>query len=103
MEGLTANTTTAGSSSAFDEALNASCAHFTDHKIEIRFKAIGRAPILKHQVYKISSSQTFGAVEAFLRAKLGFKDDAALVRSTHLAPLLPTFPHQEGEPGKAKS
>lgn len=49
------------------------------HKISIRFKAIGRAPILKQQIYKISSSQRFGAVTLFLRSQLKVKDGEELV------------------------
>lgn len=36
----------------------------------MRFKAVGSAPILKQQVYKISAAQRFETVVKFLRAKL---------------------------------
>ena len=51
----------------------------TTTKIAIRFKAIGRAPILKQQVYRITASEMFHTVTAFLRKQLRLKDDAALV------------------------
>ncbi|KAF8477173.1 hypothetical protein BDZ91DRAFT_708797 [Kalaharituber pfeilii] len=40
-------------------------------KVTIRFKSIGNAPILKRQVFKISSGAKFGKVVAFLRKQLG--------------------------------
>ncbi len=54
-------------------------------KIAIRFKAIGGAPILKQQVYKITASQRFAAVSSFLRRQLGLDANQELVgKASHL-------------------
>ena len=42
-----------------------------DQKIQVRFHAIGGAPLLKQKVFKISASSKFGSVVSFLRKKLG--------------------------------
>ncbi|KAI9751652.1 MAG: Ubiquitin-like protein [Chaenotheca gracillima] len=39
-------------------------------KVTVRFKAVGSAPILRTQVYKISASQRFETVVNFLRKNL---------------------------------
>ncbi|KAI9827669.1 MAG: Ubiquitin-like protein [Phylliscum demangeonii] len=39
-------------------------------KITVRFKAVGSAPILTKQVYKISAGQRFETVVKFLRSRL---------------------------------
>ena len=44
------------------------CAHVST--VMVRFKAVGSAPILRQQVYKISASQRFETVVNFLRTRL---------------------------------
>ncbi|KAI9826628.1 MAG: Ubiquitin-like protein [Thelocarpon impressellum] len=39
-------------------------------KVTVRFKAVGSAPILRQQVYKISAAQRFETVVNFLRGRL---------------------------------
>ncbi|KIK50838.1 hypothetical protein GYMLUDRAFT_136715, partial [Collybiopsis luxurians FD-317 M1] len=39
----------------------------------VRFKAIGNAPIMKQNFFKITSSNRFQAVIQFLRKELGYK------------------------------
>lgn len=51
-------------------------------KIAIRFKAIGRAPILKQQVYKINSTDRFHSITLFLRRQLAYKEGDELVSWT---------------------
>ena len=72
MEALTAQ------ERAYQEALLASLPDPT-YKVAIRFKPIGRAPILKQQVYKISAAQPFESVSNFLKRQLGKKDQDQLV------------------------
>ena len=48
-------------------------------KISIRFKAIGRARILKSQIFRISAHERFATVETFLRSHLGLKESDELV------------------------
>ena len=40
------------------------------YKVVIRLKAIGSAPILKHQIFKLSSENHFSKVVQFLRKEL---------------------------------
>ncbi|GAA5955834.1 hypothetical protein JCM21900_001730 [Sporobolomyces salmonicolor] len=47
-------------------------------KVVVRFKATGNAPIMKQNLYKISASNRFQAVIAFLRKELGWKPSDAL-------------------------
>jgi ubiquitin-like protein ATG12 len=47
---------------------------FTQEKVIVRFTAIGNAPALRQQVCKISASQKFEAVVAYLRRVLRVKD-----------------------------
>lgn len=49
------------------------------HKVNVRFRAIGRAPVLKQQVYRVSSSERFEAITSFLRRQIGVKDEEQLV------------------------
>ncbi|CAI2177113.1 10515_t:CDS:2 [Funneliformis geosporum] len=42
-------------------------------KVIVRFRAIGNAPILKQNLYKISASNKFQAVIQFLRKELNYK------------------------------
>ena len=46
----------------------------------MRFKAVGNAPIMKQNLYKITASNRFQAVIAFLRKELGWKTGDPLVR-----------------------
>ena len=46
----------------------------------MRFKAVGNAPIMKNNFYKITASNRFQAVIAFLRKELGWKAGDPLVR-----------------------
>ncbi|GJN89559.1 hypothetical protein Rhopal_002546-T1 [Rhodotorula paludigena] len=47
-------------------------------KVVVRFKATGNAPIMKQNFYKISSSNQFRTVIAFLRKELGWKPSDSL-------------------------
>ncbi|KAF9957079.1 hypothetical protein BGZ72_002181 [Mortierella alpina] len=42
-------------------------------KVIVRFRAIGNAPILKQNIYKITASNKFMAVIQFLRKELNYK------------------------------
>ncbi|EXX75816.1 hypothetical protein RirG_038670 [Rhizophagus irregularis DAOM 197198w] len=42
-------------------------------KVIVRFRAIGNAPILKQNLYKINASNKFQAVIQFLRRELNYK------------------------------
>lgn len=48
--------------------------------VVVRFKAVGNAPIMKQNFYKITSSNRFQAVIQFLRRELGWKAGDPLVR-----------------------
>jgi ubiquitin-like protein ATG12 len=52
--------------------------HPPAEKITVRFKAIGSAPILKQQVYRISSDQKFSVLVKFLRKQLKYKASDSL-------------------------
>jgi ubiquitin-like protein ATG12 len=45
----------------------------------VRFRAIGNAPILKQNFYKITASNKFQAVIQFLRKELQYKAEDPLV------------------------
>ncbi|KAI1315393.1 hypothetical protein EDD11_000897 [Mortierella claussenii] len=47
-------------------------------KVVVRFRAIGNAPILKTNVYKITASNKFLAVIQFLRKELNYKQSDPL-------------------------
>ena len=49
--------------------------------VVVRFKAVGNAPIMKQNFYKITSSNRFQAVIQFLRKELGWKAGDPLVSS----------------------
>lgn len=51
----------------------------------MRFKAIGGAPIMKQNLYRITASNRFQAVIQFLRKEIGWKPGDTLVRLTVLA------------------
>lgn len=53
--------------------------------VVVRFKATGNAPIMKQNFYKISSSNQFRTVIAFLRKELGWKPSDSLVRTAFTA------------------
>jgi len=48
--------------------------------VVVRFKAVGNAPIMKQNFYKITASNRFQAVVQFLRKELGWKASDPLVR-----------------------
>jgi len=48
--------------------------------VVVRFKAVGNAPIMRQNFYKITASNRFQAVIQFLRRELGWKAGDALVR-----------------------
>jgi hypothetical protein len=50
--------------------------------VVVRFKAVGNAPIMKQNFYKITASNRFQAVIQFLRKELGWKSGDPLVRAT---------------------
>ncbi|KAH8816150.1 ubiquitin-like protein ATG12 [Xylogone sp. PMI_703] len=68
----------------------ASAGEFPTAKITVRFKAVGSAPTLRQQVCKISSSQRFEAVVAYLRRvlKVGERDSVFLYVNSSFAPAL---------------
>ncbi len=45
----------------------------------VRFKAVGNAPIMKQNLYKITASNRFQAVIQFLRRELGWNAGEPLV------------------------
>ncbi|KAF5391224.1 hypothetical protein D9757_003052 [Collybiopsis confluens] len=47
-------------------------------KVIVRFKAVGNAPIMKQNFFKITSSNRFQAVIQFLRKELGYKGSEPL-------------------------
>ena len=48
--------------------------------VVVRFKAVGNAPIMKQNFYKITAANRFQAVIQFLRKELGWKAGDPLVR-----------------------
>jgi hypothetical protein len=48
-------------------------------KVVVRFKAIGNAPIMKNNYFRITAFNRFQAVIQFLRKELGWKQGDALV------------------------
>jgi hypothetical protein len=51
----------------------------TSCAVVVRFKATGNAPIMKQNFYKITASNQFRTVTAFLRKELGWKPSDPLV------------------------
>lgn len=49
-------------------------------EVVVRFKAVGNAPIMKQNLYKITSTNRFQTVIQFLRKELGWKAGDPLVR-----------------------
>ncbi|KAF8233848.1 putative ubiquitin-like modifier [Tricholoma matsutake] len=54
-------------------------------KVIVRFKAVGNAPIMKQNFYKITSSNRFQAVIQFLRKELGWQAGEPLFTYINLA------------------
>ncbi|KAK7457087.1 Ubiquitin-like protein [Stygiomarasmius scandens] len=54
-------------------------------KVIVRFKAVGNAPIMKQNFFKITSSNRFQAVIQFLRKELGYKGNEPLHTYINLA------------------
>ncbi|KAG5634596.1 hypothetical protein H0H81_001438 [Sphagnurus paluster] len=54
-------------------------------KVIVRFKAVGNAPIMKQNFYKITSSNRFQAVIQFLRKELGWAPGEPLFTYVNLA------------------
>ncbi|KAG8935003.1 Ubiquitin-like protein [Tulasnella sp. 419] len=54
-------------------------------KIVVRFKAVGNAPIMKQNFYRITASNRFQAVIQFLRKELGWKSSDPLFTYINLA------------------
>ncbi|RDB15069.1 Ubiquitin-like protein ATG12 [Hypsizygus marmoreus] len=54
-------------------------------KVIVRFKAVGNAPIMKQNFYKITSSNRFQAVIQFLRRELGWQAGEPLFTYVNLA------------------
>jgi ubiquitin-like protein ATG12 len=48
--------------------------------VVVRFKAVGNAPIMKQNFFKVTVSNRFQAVIQFLRKELGWKQGEPLVR-----------------------
>jgi len=67
-----------------------SAGNFPQPKIQVRFQAVGNAPTLRQQICKISSSQRFEQVVAYLRKilKVGQKDSVFLYVNSSFAPAL---------------
>ena len=55
------------------------CACARAPTVVVRFKAVGNAPIMKQNFYKITASNRFQAVIQFLRKELGWKQGDPLV------------------------
>ncbi|KXN89032.1 Ubiquitin-like protein ATG12 [Leucoagaricus sp. SymC.cos] len=54
-------------------------------EIVVRFKAVGNAPIMKQNFYKINSTNRFQAVIQFLRKELGWQAGEPLFTYINLA------------------
>ncbi|KAF8122409.1 putative ubiquitin-like modifier [Boletus edulis] len=54
-------------------------------KVVVRFKAVGNAPIMKQNFYKITAANRFQAVIQFLRKELGWKTGEPLFTYINLA------------------
>lgn len=52
--------------------------------VVVRFKAVGNAPIMKQNFYKITASNRFQTVIQFLRKELGWKSGDPLVRNVNI-------------------
>ncbi|KAI4517058.1 APG12-domain-containing protein [Schizophyllum commune] len=76
-----------GDSEHYEEALKALETYKKKDpaKVVVRFKAVGNAPIMKQNFYKITSSNRFQAVIQFLRKELGWKAGDPLFTYINLA------------------
>ncbi|KAI0725366.1 putative autophagy-related protein 12 [Fomitopsis betulina] len=54
-------------------------------QVPILFKAIGNAPIMKQNLYKINAQNQFRAVVRFLRKQLGYKPQDPLLTYINLS------------------
>lgn len=54
--------------------------------VVVRFKAVGNAPIMKQNFFRVTVSNHFQAVIQFLRRELGWKAGDPLVSERYLAP-----------------
>ncbi|TIA82148.1 hypothetical protein E3P89_01324 [Wallemia ichthyophaga] len=59
--------------SAVDDIVDIEAA-YNEHGVVVRFKAIGAAPIMKQNFYKISDSNKFSTVIQFLRKECGLSN-----------------------------
>ncbi|KAF9465435.1 APG12-domain-containing protein [Collybia nuda] len=77
----------AENSDTFDEAIKAleTYKKRDPSKVIVRFKAVGNAPIMKQNFYKITSSNRFQAVIQFLRKELGWQAGEPLFTYINLA------------------
>lgn len=66
--------------------------------VVVRFKAVGNAPIMKQNFYKITASNRFQAVVQFLRKELAWKASDPLVRV-----MSPEQPHSDAYLGWVSS
>ena len=53
--------------------------------VVVRFKAVGNAPIMKQNFFRVTVSNRFQAVIQFLRKELGWKPGEPLVSIPHVA------------------
>src|SRR5882757_4961438 len=58
--------------------------------VVVRFKAVGNAPIMRQNFYKITASNRFQAVIQFLRKELGWKAGDPLVCTPEYFETVPT-------------
>lgn len=67
-----------------------SAGSFPNAKVTVRFKPVGSAPLLRQQVCRISSSQRFEAVVAYLRRvlRVGEMESVFLYVNSSFAPAL---------------
>ena len=63
--------------------------HLLSSVVVVRFKAVGNAPIMKQNFFRVTVSNHFQAVIQFLRRELGWKAGDPLVSEQLLAPLAP--------------
>ncbi|KZT19407.1 APG12-domain-containing protein [Neolentinus lepideus HHB14362 ss-1] len=78
---------TASESGAAKEALDAleTYKKKDPSKVVVRFRAIGNAPIMRQNFYKITASNRFQAVIQFLRKELGWKTGDPLYTYINMA------------------
>ncbi|KAF8629515.1 hypothetical protein AX17_005641 [Amanita inopinata Kibby_2008] len=87
-EPLTASTATQRANAGQSNDIIAALEHYKQKdpvKVVVRFKAVGNAPIMKQNFYKITSSNRFQAVIQFLRKELGWATNEPLFTYINLA------------------